>query len=364
MSASSRKRRSGGARGGEFALIDAFLRPFGLSRDGRPGPASSGVATGPGDDCAALRPRKGRVLLASTDALVEGVHFDLALSSARDAGHKALAVNLSDLAAAGGTPRWLLCALGVPRSLPGGPAALRRTARQLGAGMAALALRAGIALVGGNVASGERWSLTLTVLGEAAAPLSRRGARPGDRLVLCGALGEAALGLGLLRERSGGPLSRALRDNPAGLRAAVRAQVRPVPLLAAGREGARLASAAIDVSDGLLADLGHLLRSSGCAARLDLGRLPRSAAVRAAERALAEGGAHPFALSLAGGEDYALLLAVRPARELRLLAALHRAGAKTATVGECTRGAGVSLFLGGRPVAPPPQGGWDHLRTH
>ena len=182
---------------------------------------------GPGDDCAVLRPSAGRLLVATTDALVEGVHFDLSLSSARDAGHKALAVNLSDLAAAGARPRWFLCALGVPRTPHSRGAAVFATARALAGGMAALARESGMALVGGNVAGADRWSLTVTALGEAAAPLSRRGARPGDALVLAGQVGAAALGLRLLRggkrrgpdvviiselEQSGAPGAEALDD--------------------------------------------------------------------------------------------------------------------------------------------------------
>jgi thiamine-monophosphate kinase len=319
---------------------------------------------GPGDDCAVLRPSAGRLLVATTDALVEGVHFDLSLSSARDAGHKALAVNLSDLAAAGARPRWFLCALGVPRAPDLRGAAVFATARSLGEGMAALARESGVALVGGNVAGAERWSLTLTALGEASAPLSRRGARPGDALVLAGQVGAAALGLRLLRgSKRRGPdlLARALRAVPASTRAALRAQLRPDALVSAGLAAAPIASASIDLSDGLLADLGHLLHASRCGAELDLERLPRSAAVRAAEAALADAGEHSYALSLSGGEDYSLLFAVRPARERALLAALRRSGTSARTVGRCVRGRSIALRERGRPVPLPRQAGWDHL---
>jgi thiamine-monophosphate kinase len=310
-----------------------------------------------------VRPSAGRLLVATTDALVEDVHFDLSLSSARDAGHKALAVNLSDLAAAGARPRWFLCALGVPRLPPSQAPSVFATARALGAGMAALAREGGVALVGGNVAGADRWSLTVTALGEAAAPLSRRGARPGDALVLAGQVGAAALGLRLLRGNRRGPdvLAKALRALPGSARAAVRAQLRPHALVAAGLAAAPIASASIDLSDGLLADLGHLLNASGCGAELYLEELPRSAAVRAAEAALARAGGHPYALSLPGGEDYALLFAVRPARERALLAALRRSATSARTVGRCVRGSSIALRERGRPVPLPRQAGWDHL---
>ena len=159
----------------EFELIDAFLAPF-------------GGGEGVGSDCAALSVRPGHQLVGTTDALVEGVHFDLRRFTPEDVGHKALAVNLSDLAAAGAKPRWFLCALGVPRR---GATLAPRMAR----GMAALARRSGCAIVGGNVTRSRDWSLTITALGEARRALTRWGARPGDALAVIGSLGDAAAGL-------------------------------------------------------------------------------------------------------------------------------------------------------------------------
>ncbi len=331
-------RHSGSDGPGEFALIDSFLAPFGVSRNGRRGPAASGVLCGPGDDCAQLAPSRGMRLVATTDAALDGVHFDLRRSSAEDAGWKALAMNLSDLAAAGARPRWFLCALGVP--IVGMPQnALAAVARGFGRGMARLAKESGCALVGGNLTRAKQWSLTITALGEARRPLSRAGARPGDALVLVGELGAAALGLSWLQD---GPSHGAAKRNrlvayaeslPAAGRAAVRAQLRPVPQVEAGLVAAALASAAIDISDGLLQDLGHLCARSGCAAELACERLPRSPLVRAHEARAARRGDHPYALSLAGGEDYALLLAVPAARAptlLRRLAGRSCAGRSSA----------------------------------
>ena len=318
----------------ELALIDAFLRPFGQRRD-RAARAAAGVLVGPGDDCAVLAPSRGMRLVATTDAVVEGVHFDFATGTPADAGHKALAVNLSDLAAAGARPRWFLCALGVPRGAPGA----LRIAAGLARGMAALARAHAVALAGGNVTSALQWSVTITALGEAKRPLSRAGGKPGDALVVCGELGKAALGLSELR--------RGLRTSMA------RAQLRPEPLVKAGLAAAGLASAAIDVSDGLLQDLGHLAAASGCGARLDCASLPEPRPVKAASP--------DHALALAGGEDYALLLAVRPERLSKLLAALRATAAKATPIGELVRRRGIALFDGDRARALPARRGWDHL---
>ena len=333
---------------GELGLIDAFLAPFALRRDGRGG-ARSGVIAGPGDDCAQLRPGRGQVLVATTDAVLDGVHFDLRRCTPEDAGWKALAVNLSDLAAAGARPRWFLCALGVPPGTNQSATVLRR----MGAGMAQLSRRFDCALAGGNLTRARQWSLTITALGEARQPRARAGGRPGDLLVLVGTLGAAALGLQLLQ--------RARRPAGAAARAAIAAQLRPWPLVEAGLAAAGLARAGIDVSDGLLRDLGHLCARSGCGALLDCGALPRLPAVVRAEQEAARAGAHPHALSLAGGEEYALLLAVAPARLARLQAALGGAGAEGAVIGRLERTPGVRLCEGGRALPLPARAGFDHL---
>lgn len=352
---------------GEFALIDAFLEPFGLDRSGL-GSKVSGVRAGPGDDCAQLLPSKGQVLVATTDAVVDGVHFDLKRCGAYAAGWKALAVNLSDLAAAGARPRWILCALGVPPSKDA-----QAIAGAMGQGMADLLSQSGAALVGGNVTRSPRWSLTITALGEATAPLTRTGGRPGDALVVVGTLGAAALGLRLqqsprwLQQRR---RPKAARFSAAELEA-LGAQHCPLPLNQAGQLAAGLARASIDVSDGLLQDLGHLCQRSGCGAVLDCALLPRGPAVVAAEAEDARGGAHPYALSLTGGEDYALLLAVPPAAVQPLLAALAAAATHPrygvnqrylgTVIGRLVRGAQVRLTEGKKRLQRPARGGFDHL---
>jgi thiamine-monophosphate kinase len=302
----------------EFDLIDAFLKPF---------PRGSGVRVGPGSDSAAVSVSPGMQLVATTDAVTEGVHFDLRRFSPEDVGWKSLAVNLSDLAAAGARPRWFLCALGVPKSSRAG-----QIARRISRGMAPLARRTSCALVGGNVTRASEWSVTITALGEARRALTRTGARPGDALVVVGALGDAAAGL---------------RPYPSPV--AVRAQRRPTPLVREGQIAAAYASAAIDVSDGFLQDLGHLCEQSTVGAVVECSALPLGKAARA----LPDG----MELALGGGEDYALLLAV-PRRKLARL----RARLRCAEVGRIIRGRGVQLTELGQPRPLPRRAGFDHMK--
>ena len=287
----------------EFELIDAFLRPF-------------GGGEGVGSDCAAVSVSRGMKLLATTDAVVEGVHFRLPGFSPEDVGWKALAVNLSDLAAAGARPRWFLCALGLPQRAV---ALVPRIAR----GMAKLASASGCKLVGGNVTRASQLSLTITALGEARRPLSRFGARPGDALVVAGRLGDAAAGL-------------------------TPAQRRPQPLVAEGLRAAKLASASIDVSDGFLQDLSHLCEASRVGAVVECSALPLGPAARR----LPDG----MELALTGGEDYALIFSV----PRRRLAALQRA-VRCVEVGRITGDRALRLTELGQPRPLPARLGFDHL---
>ena len=296
----------------ESELIAAFLAPF-------------GGGEGVGSDCACVRVSRGMKLVATTDAVVQGVHFTLPGFSPEEVGWKALAVNLSDLAAAGARPRWFLCALGVPPSSRVLPLVVR-----MAKGMAPLARRFGCALVGGNVSRASEWSLTITALGEARRPLTRAGARPGDALVLVGKLGDAAAGL-------------------RGTRRGLLAQRRPVPLVAEGLVAARFATAAIDVSDGFLRDLGHLCEQSRCGAEVEVSQLPLGPAARSRPDGLA--------LALTGGEDYALLFAVPRQR----LAAFQRA-LPCAVVGRMTRTRRIALLQHGLPHRAPPTTGFDHFK--
>ncbi len=307
---------------GEFSLIERFLAHFPRAR----------VPVGPGDDCAVLAPTHG-ALSVTTDAVVEGVHFTRAWFSPEDIGHKALAVNLSDLAAMGATPRWFLCALALPRDFPG------RELRGLARGMSALAREHRIALVGGNFTSARELSITITAAGELQGPaLTRGGGQPGDILYMSGTLGEARLGLIQLQAGR--------RRGPAILR-----QRRPIPRVALGRLASRFASAGMDVSDGLAQDLGHLCDASGVGAEVEITHLPLSPAVRA--ELGAEG-------ALAGGEDYELLLAIPPERAQAFERACTRRGERVTRIGRLIRGRRrVLRAADGRLLTPP--AGFDHF---
>jgi thiamine-monophosphate kinase len=324
----ARRRSGAGARApGEFELIDLFTRALPL--------AGRGVVLGPGDDAAVLRPAPGEDLVATVDAVVEGVHFDRR-STPAEVGWKALAVNLSDLAAMGARPVAALVALALP---PGTPVErIRGVARGLGACARAFSTP----VVGGNVTRADVLSLTVTVLG--AVPegraLLREGARAGDLVAVTGTLGDAALGLAR-----------------GAATALARRQRRPTPRVRAGLALAGLVRAGIDVSDGLVQDLGHLCRASRVGALIGVVDLPLSAAYRRAASRLAE----PYAAALAGGEDYELVVAVPPANLAAAKAAAVAAGVRLTAVGRFVRGRGVRVVgVHGEPLAVP--AGHDHLR--
>jgi len=310
---------------GEFGLIERIARIAGR-------PAGRGVVLGIGDDAAIVRPRRGEDLAVTTDALVEGVHFRFATQSARTIGARALAVNLSDLAAMGARPLGAVLALAAPAALP------LRTALDLVRGLVALGRRTACPLVGGNVSRAGETSLTVTALGAVARgrALLRSSARPGDRILVTGTLGGAALALA--RAERGG----------AGIR------VVPEPRLGAGRILARTrgGGACIDVSDGLLADLGHVLEASGVGAELDARRLP---APRRFAAACARARLDPWELQLMGGEDYELLFTIRPAGPTASVLA-RRLRVAVTEIGTVTR-RGLRL----RGARAPARSGWRHF---
>jgi thiamine-monophosphate kinase len=264
---------------GEFGLIEAIAAAL---------PRSDRAIVGIGDDAAVLTAPDARVV-ASTDLLVEGRHFRRDWSSAADIGTKAAAQNLADIAAMGAGPVALLVGFAAPGDLPAA------WARDLVAGLAAECARAGATVAGGDVSGAETVMLAITALGDLGGrdPVTRSGARPGDVLAYAGVLGRSAAGLALLE---------AGLTEPTALIAAHR---RPAPPYQAGPEAAALgATAMIDVSDGLLADAGHLARASGVQIDIDTGRFPADPALAAAAAALGGAGAPDWVLT--GGEDHAL----------------------------------------------------------
>lgn len=336
---------------GEFELIDRFFRDRGATR--------ADVVLGIGDDGALLRPPPGADLVAVSDTLVEGVHFPQR-SPARSVGHRALAVNLSDIAAMGATPRWALLSLTLPE-------VAEEWLEGFAHGFGALARLHGVALVGGDTTRGPL-SLGVQVLGTVPAGegLRRSGGRPGDAIFVTGTPGDAAAGLAIiLAEGSRGAAdgARGLRaDAPADAREALRQRfLFPTPRLAEGEALRGSASACIDISDGLVGDLGKLAAASGCTASLDLDALPRSAALDACctpETALR--------CVLEGGDDYELLFAVPPAYIARVAAmpcvtriGELRAGADAVSgTRVMLRGRDADGVMRERPVATT---GFDHF---
>lgn len=318
----SRKSKKIEALSGEDALIARLAAVL---------PPAPHTRLGIGDDAAAVALPGGGLLLVTTDLLMEDVHFRLAWGALEDLGWKALAQNLSDIAAMGGVPTQAVIALGLPARLtPDDAVALYR-------GMAALAEPAGVEIVGGDtIKSIGPLTLGVTVLGRVAETdiLTRAGGQPGDALYVTGTLGAAAAGVKLL--------DRA-RSIPDALRPAVAAQLRPQPRLAAGRALAatHAVTAMMDLSDGVATDLHRLCRASGVGAEVDRATLPVHPVVPAACAWLADG-SDPWTLALAGGEDFELLLTAPADAEASLRAAvaplsLTRIGVLTAAPELCLR---------------------------
>lgn len=262
---------------GEHALIDLAREVHGTSEY---------ILIGSGDDAAHIATADGTYLV-STDILVEGRHFRRDWSSATDIGRKAIAVNLSDINAMGGVATALTVALAAPGDVP------VAWVRDLVRGMETEAKLVGANIVGGDVSSADQIIISVTAMGDAEQPVTRSGARADDVVAVKGELGMASAGFGAL--------SRGFRSP----KAAVERHRIPVPPYAAGPEAAGAgATAMIDVSDGLLADLAHIARASGVAINLDSGAFHVPDAVATVASAL--GGVDPLRFILAGGDDYAL----------------------------------------------------------
>jgi thiamine-monophosphate kinase len=317
----------------EFEVIDRFF-----SR-----PAKTAVL-GVGDDAALLAPTPGHELAVSVDMLVAGRHF-FADVDPEALGHKTLAVNLSDLAAVGATPRWALLA----GALPDADAEwLARFAR----GFFALADAHGVELVGGDTTRGPL-TLCVTILGEVPAgkALLRSGARTGDSIWVSGPLGDAALALAHRQGR----LELAATE----LAACENALLRPIPRVALGERLRGVASAAIDVSDGLVGDLGHVLKASRAGATIELGAVPRSPAL---QRQLdGRGRTAALACLLAGGDDYELCFTVAGRRDAEVAALANELGLTMRRIGAIVADAGLRVCdETGEPLTELPRG-FDHF---
>lgn len=347
MSAASSGNDCPGKSSGEFDLINRFFR---RARDGM----APGVVLGVGDDCALLTPTPGMQLAVSTDTLVEGVHFS-ADTPAADVGWKALAVNLSDLAAMGATPRGCLLALTLPAINEAWVAAFAQ-------GFFALADTAGCPLLGGDTTCSMPRSamassvlpctMTVTVLGEipAGEALHRDGARPGDLLCVSGTLGDAALGL-----------ARWQRMNRDSQDPTIVRLLRPTPQLVLGIALRGVATAAIDLSDGLLGDVRHILaessRASGkaCGAELQLAALPRSAVLAGLA------GPEAYEYMLAGGDDYELCFTVPASRLTALHVAATSVQVPVTVIGRITADGRLRCLAADGGEWQPSRASWEHF---
>lgn len=318
----------------EFNLIDRFFAANGVQRDD--------VVLGVGDDCALLRVPAGMELAVSIDALVEGRHYPP--GTAADAvGHKALAVGLSDLAAMGAEPAWATLALSLPEA---DVAWLQGFAD----GLFALAARFGVQLVGGDTVRGPRViSLQLHGFVPQGRALRRDGARPGDLIYVTGTLGDAGLGL----ELAVGQRSATAPDDDY-----LRARLdRPEPRVAAGMKLRGIASAAIDLSDGLAADLGHILERSAVGARLELAQLPLSSAL---QRLLPDAGER-CRFALAAGDDYELCFTVPPERHAAVEQLCSELDCGCRCIGAIEATPGLRLYRPDGALLDQPPHGFDHF---
>jgi len=337
-------------RAGEHGLIDAIR-----ARVPVPPPW---LAVGIGDDAAVAAPERGALEILTTDALVESVHFDRRLSTPGDIGWKALAVNLSDVAAMGGTPRLALLSLGIPEHV--GTAEIE----ELVDGFLALAAETGVTLAGGNITRSPGpliVDVTVTGFARPRRVLTRAGGRPGDDLYVTGTIGGAAAGLAWWQHCGPGRVGNALDGaesaldsaEGAGIVACVARHRRPEPRV---RIGAllgrnRAASACMDLSDGLADAVRQIAAASGTGARVDAELLPVPDGARAW---FARTGADPAIAAAAGGDDYELLFSVPRRARGRLMTVMQQArGIPITRIGALTREPDVALLRNGAPEPLP-----------
>lgn len=321
---------------GEFELIARLTAKL---RHGRR------TLLGPGDDCAILAPARYPQLV-TIDSIVEGVHFTLDWSTPEVLGARALSVNLSDIAAMGGVPTACVVNLAIRPGLSG------RFFDRLYAGLGAAATAAGVDIVGGNVTSAAALAITITLMGDARGVVLRRdAAQSDDEIFVTGTVGDAALGWRILAGKLvvRAPSRKFLIDR----------FLQPHPRLTAGQRLARIipVPAAIDISDGLWQDLGHVLERSGVGAEIEAAAIPLSPAYRAVM-------GDDLELALGGGEDYELLFCLGEGHSEGALT--RRLGVPVRRIGRIVKGCRARLVGGGiskGKIAAPRIGGWDQLRT-
>ena len=323
----------------EFELIARLSAEIRLSRR---------TILGAGDDCAIVARPRGQTLF-TIDTLVEDVHFDLRWGTPQALGARALAVNLSDIAAMGGRPTACVVNLAVREGIAA------RTLQRIYAGLRDAAREASTDIVGGNITRARELSITIAMLGEVGRGVMRRdAARPGDEIFVTGTLGDAALGWRILagKLKARGNAAKNPKKDRAARKYLVDRFLRPQARLYPGQRLAALrpAPAAIDVSDGFMQDLGHILERSGVGAEIDASRIPVSPAYRALM-----GGNLVHALT--GGEDYELIFCARPGHSESELSRRLRVGVRR--IGTIVRGKRVNVIGDSAPMIA----GWDQLRS-
>ncbi len=313
----------------EFQLIEWIRQQLGS--------ADESLILGIGDDAAILEIPSGRQLVVTTDTLNLGVHFSNDIEPS-DLGHKSLAVNLSDLAAMGASPRWVLLSISLPEEN-------RLWAEKFVRGFLDLAVQSAVSLVGGDTSTGSL-SVTVTAMGliDSGHALTRAGARPGDLIVVSGCLGDAAYALSLLQ--------KGLSPEPGRLEHFYR----PVPRIALGTSLVGKATSCIDISDGLLADLGHLATESGCCAEIEIARLPQNARLDACDER------NQWEFQLAGGEDYELCFTIPSEKEGDIESLGQELGLQLTVLGHMEEGTGVKCLEPDGTLFEPEHSGYEHFR--
>jgi len=324
---------------GEFGLINRIRKSMASS--------DPGLIQGIGDDAAVLE-IGSKVFLVTTDILIEGIHFDRSWIDPYRLGRKALTVNLSDIAAMGGTPRYFLISLGLPKNLP--LSFISSFYRGLKEG----AKRFHVDLIGGDTSLSQKIVINICLLGEGkkGGLLFRKGARIGNDLFVSGTLGDAALGLKILQKEG-------LRRRPKAL---IGKHLSPCPRIELGEAitGHRLATAMIDVSDGLLIDTTHLLEESGVGARIWEDRIPLSRSYRKWIQAFSN---DPYQIALTGGEDYELLFTAPCQMEERISSLARSLKIPITRIGEILpKKEGLHIIRKDGKDYAPSRLGFEHFR--
>ncbi|MGD0915379.1 MAG: thiamine-phosphate kinase [Thermodesulfobacteriota bacterium] len=324
---------------GEFGLINR-IRKWMASSD-------SAVIQGIGDDVAVIE-MAGRTLLVTTDILIEGIHFDRSWIDPYRLGKKSLIVNLSDIAAMGGIPKYFLISLGLPKNLP------LTFVSSFYLGLREGARKFRVDLIGGDTSVSQKIVINICLLGEGRKRnlLFRRGAMVGDDLFVSGTLGDAALGLKIVQ-------TQGLMEGPKGL---IERQLSPCPRVQLGQAIAErhLATAMIDVSDGLLIDTTHLLEESGVGARIWEERIPLSRLYRKWIRSYSK---DRYQIALRGGEDYELLFTAPPETRRRIPSLAHSLGTSITCIGEILpQKQGLRIIRKDGEEYSPTRLGYEHFK--